>query len=110
MSIRQDDHVVTVPAQQQHCQGTHIISAINRKVFRSATQQIETGDFVLVDFDTSQDKLTFTKQTGKMIINEPVDDEKEEPQLAKSDAVGLPLPTASAAPQMSKSKGEQTDV
>lgn len=74
-----------------------------------ATQQVETGDFVMVDFDTGKDKLTFTKQTGKMIINEPVDDEKEEPQLAKSDAVGLPLPTASAAPQMSKSKGEQTD-
>jgi len=75
-----------------------------------ATQQVETGDFVMVDYDTGKDKLTFTKQTGKMIINEPVEDEKEEPQLAKSDAVGLPLPTASAAPQMSKSKGEQTDV
>jgi hypothetical protein len=62
------------------------------------------------DFDKGKDKLTFTKQTGKMIINEPVEDEKEEPQLAKTDAVGLPLPTASAAPQMSKSKGEQTDV
>jgi ATP-dependent Clp protease ATP-binding subunit ClpB len=75
-----------------------------------ATQQVETGDFVMVDFDKAKDKLTFTKQTGKMIINEPVEDEKEEPQLAKTDAVGLPLPTASAAPQMSKSKGEQTDV
>src|SRR5829696_10518649 len=73
-----------------------------------ATQQVETGDFVMVDFDKSKDKLTFTKQTGRMIINEPVE-EKDEPQLAKSDAVGLPLPTASAAPQMSKSKGEQTD-
>jgi ATP-dependent Clp protease ATP-binding subunit ClpA len=75
-----------------------------------ATQQVETGDFVKVDFDSRQDKLTFTKQSGKMIINEPVEDETEEPELAKSDAVGLPLPTASAAPQMSKSKGEQNDV
>ena len=64
----------------------------------------------MVDFDKGQDKLTFMKQSGKMIINEPAEEEREEPELAKSDAVGLPLPTASAAPQMSKSKGEQTDV
>ena len=75
-----------------------------------ATQQVETGDFVLVDFDTEKDKLTFTKQSGKMIINDVPEEETDETPLVKSDAVGLPMPTASAAPQMSKSKGEQTDV
>lgn len=72
-----------------------------------ATQQVETGDFVIVDFDTDKERLTFTKQSGKMIVNEVVeDDEKDETPLAKSDAVGLPMPHASAAPQLSKSKGE----
>src|SRR5688500_6594290 len=68
-----------------------------------ATQQVETGDFVMVDFDKSKDKLTFTKQAGKMIINDVSDEEANETPLVKSDAVGLPMPTASAAPQMSKS-------
>lgn len=74
-----------------------------------ATQQVETGDFVLVDYDTEAQKLTFTKQAGKMIISDVPEEENDETPLAKSDAVGLPMPQASAAPQMSKSKGEQTD-
>jgi hypothetical protein len=71
-----------------------------------ATQQVETGDFVLVDFDTDKGQLNFTKQSGKMIISENADDHSDEEPLTKTDAVGIPLPTASAAPQMSKSKGE----
>src|SRR5215203_5989908 len=33
-----------------------------------ATQQVETGDFVAIDFDTETLLLNFTKQSGKMII------------------------------------------
>lgn len=71
-----------------------------------ATQQVETGDFVTVDFDTDKQMLNFTKQAGKMIISESNDDQSDGDLLTKYDAVGLPLPTASAAPAMSKSKGE----
>ena len=72
-----------------------------------ATQQVETGDYVIVDFDAEKDLLTFTKQSGKMIIADIPDYGRDgnEP-LISADAVGLPLPTASAAPVMSRSKGE----
>jgi ATP-dependent Clp protease ATP-binding subunit ClpB len=72
-----------------------------------ATEQVATGDVVTVDFDASKDALTFTKQAGKMIIADPQDeDDSTGGPRVSADAVGLPLPTASAAPQMSKSKGE----
>lgn len=74
-----------------------------------ATQQVETGDYVQVDYDTDAQKLTFTKQAGKMIISDAPEEESEEAPLVKSDAVGLPMPQASAAPQLSKSKGEQNE-
>ena len=59
-----------------------------------ATQQVETGDIVTVDFDEEEKKLVFSKQAGKMIVNE--NDEKvldDEPEV-KSDAVGMPMPQA----------------
>lgn len=71
-----------------------------------ATQQVETGDFVLVDFDTDKEALTFRKQSGKMIVSEGSEDSQEEETLVSADAIGMPIPRASAAPQMSKSKGE----
>ena len=71
-----------------------------------ATQQVETGDFVSVDFDNESQALFFTKQAGKMIISDVSEDNVEEEPLIKSDAIGVPLPATSAAPQMSKSKGE----
>ncbi|MFM9905105.1 MAG: AAA family ATPase [Pyrinomonadaceae bacterium] len=76
-----------------------------------ATEQVETGDFVMVDFDTEKDALMFTKQSGKMIIADVPgrDDESDEP-LVNADAVGLPLPQSQVAAGMSKSKGEQNDV
>ncbi len=75
-----------------------------------ATQQVETGDFVLIDYDKEKEGLIFTKHSGKLIVSETGSDEDEEKPLTKSDAVGAPLPQASAAPAMSKSKGENTDV
>lgn len=71
-----------------------------------ATQQVETGDFVSVDFDNESQALFFTKQAGKMIISDVSEDNVDEEPLLKSDAIGVPLPATSAAPQMSKSKGE----
>jgi len=74
-----------------------------------ATQQVETGDYVQVDYDSDAQKLTFTKQAGKMIISDAPEEDSEQAPLVKSDAVGLPMPQASAAPQLSKSKGEQNE-
>lgn len=75
-----------------------------------ATQQVETGDFVLVDFDKEKDSLVFTKHSGKLIVSESGLADDDEPTLTKSDAVGAPLPQASAAPAMSKSKGENNEA
>src|SRR6187401_497620 len=71
-----------------------------------ATQQVETGDFVKVDFDTSKDLLTFTKQSGKMIVADAAPETIDDEPLSSADAVGLPLPRAEAAAGLSKSKGE----
>ncbi len=75
-----------------------------------ATQQVETGDFVIVDFDEETRILAFTKHSGKMIISDSVDESLDETPLTKSDAVGIPLPQAQAASGLSKSKGENNDV
>jgi ATP-dependent Clp protease ATP-binding subunit ClpA len=74
-----------------------------------ATQQVETGDFVMVDFDEAKGSLIFRKQSGKMIVSEMVEEASQPETLANADAAGVPLPRASAAPQMSKIKGENTD-
>jgi ATP-dependent Clp protease ATP-binding subunit ClpB len=72
-----------------------------------ATEQVETGDLVIVDFDKEKESLIFSKQAGKMIVSDgPSDNDTPDEPLVSADAVGLPLPTASAAPQLSKSKGE----
>src|SRR5438874_10550436 len=75
-----------------------------------ATQQVETGDFVLVDFDETKDQLMFTKQSGKMIVADLSDEESddEEPS-ANADAAGVPLPRVQTAAERSKSKGENYD-
>src|SRR6187549_1819272 len=75
-----------------------------------ATEQVETGDFVKVDFDASKDVLTFTKQSGKMIIADVAPDNIDDEPLSSADAVGLPLPRAEAAAGLSKSKSENNDV
>lgn len=75
-----------------------------------ATQQVETGDFVMVDFDTEKEALIFTKHSGKMIVSDFTDETIDEKPLTKSDAVGAPLPQTQAASGMSKSKGEHNDV
>jgi ATP-dependent Clp protease ATP-binding subunit ClpA len=76
-----------------------------------ATQQVETGDFVVVDFDGEKDLLTFMKQSGKMIIADVRDDDTlDDEPLINADAVGMPLPQSQVATGMSKSKGENNDA
>ncbi len=60
-----------------------------------ATEQVSTGDLVVVDFDG--EKLTFAKQSGKMIVADVEDITIEDEPEQSSDAVGLPLPQAQAA-------------
>ncbi len=73
-----------------------------------ATEQVETGDLVTVDFDG--EKLIFSKQSGKMIINDGDEDLFDIEPEVKTDAVGLPLPQSQIAAGMSKSKGERNEV
>lgn len=75
-----------------------------------ATQQVETGDYVLIDFDKEKDGLIFTKHSGKLIVSDAGSTEEIEKPLTRSDAVGAPIPQVQAAPAMSKSKGENNDV
>jgi ATP-dependent Clp protease ATP-binding subunit ClpA len=72
-----------------------------------ATQQIETGDFVMVDFDEDRGALTFRKQSGKLIVNDSPEEPVDDTPIAMADAAGVPMPSASAAPQMSKVKDEE---
>jgi len=71
-----------------------------------ATQQVETGDLVLIDFDEDSKKLTFSKQSGKMIVSDAGDSTFDEELQRKSDAIGEPLPQAQAA---ASGKGENTE-
>jgi ATP-dependent Clp protease ATP-binding subunit ClpB len=75
-----------------------------------ATQQVETGDFVTIGFDSDKKTLTFRKQSGKMIVSDVPEEGSYDEPLVKSDAVGAPLPQTQAATGMSKSKGERNDV
>ncbi len=75
-----------------------------------ATQQIETGDFIMADFDEDKGALGFTKHSGKLIINDPSTSDEGDKPFTKSDAAGAPLPQTQAATGMSKSKSENNDV
>lgn len=73
-----------------------------------ATEQVSTGDLVEVDHDGTSDALRFTKQSGKMIIPDvPAERDDTDTPLVSADGIGLPLPSVAAAPQLSRSKGEE---
>lgn len=76
-----------------------------------ATQQIETGDLVLIDYDKEEDKLVFNKQSGGMIVSDYEEPEGVEELQGKSGSVGMPLPQAQAAAsgKGSKSNGENQE-
>ncbi len=65
-----------------------------------ATQQVETGDMVKIDFDEEQRKLIFSKQAGKMIVNDYDESVLEKEPETKSDAVGMPLPQTATSADM----------
>lgn len=75
-----------------------------------ASEQVETGDFVSVDFDKEKSLLEFTKQSGRMILSDFTEESIDEEPLTSADAAGVPLPQTQAASGMSKSKGENNDV
>src|SRR5438445_5203608 len=80
----------------------HLKRAVERFLVYSlsnlvATQQVETGDLVMVDFDDEKDLLMFTKQSGKMIIADIPEETIDEEPLTNADAVGMPLPHAQSA-------------
>lgn len=62
-----------------------------------ATEQVETGDLVTVDYDKPENKLTFSKQSGKMIVSETDDDLFEDELDEESKSAGVPIPQASTA-------------
>jgi ATP-dependent Clp protease ATP-binding subunit ClpB len=76
-----------------------------------ATEQVETGDLVTIDFDEANEKLTFAKQSGRMIVSEADGEMYRDELESKSDSIGLPLPQAQAAAtgKGSKSNGENTE-
>lgn len=76
-----------------------------------ATEQVETGDLVMVDYDDETKMLYFTKQSGKMIVSDAAErGTNDDEPLVSADGVALPLPSVAAAPVMSKSKGESDEV
>jgi ATP-dependent Clp protease ATP-binding subunit ClpB len=75
-----------------------------------ATEQVETGDLVMVDYDDETKMLYFTKQAGKLIVTENKSESDADAPLVSADGIGLPLPSVAAAPVMSKSKGESDEV
>ena len=76
-----------------------------------ATEQVETGDLVTIDFDEESSKLIFTKQSGKMIVSDSDSEIFDYEPETKSDAIGLPLPQAQAAAsgKGSKSNNENNE-
>ncbi len=77
-----------------------------------ATGQIGLGDLVQVDLGTVAGKLTFSKKSGGALIQEPpatVPD--EEPLIARSGSVGVPIPQAkeSKAARKGQGRGEKTE-
>jgi ATP-dependent Clp protease ATP-binding subunit ClpA len=72
-----------------------------------ATEQVETGDFVIVEFDAEQTKLLFSKQSRKMIVSDYEEDMLDDEPESKSDAVGRPLAEAHAA---ASGKGNKSNI
>lgn len=74
-----------------------------------ATEQVETGDYVLIDFDEKEEKMTFSKQSGKMIVSEAEDEIFDAAPAKKSGGVGMPMPQAQAATTTGKGGKSNND-
>jgi ATP-dependent Clp protease ATP-binding subunit ClpB len=62
-----------------------------------ATEQVETGDLVTVGLDKDTNILTFSKQSGKMIVSDTDDDYLEDELDEDVKSAGVSLPQASTA-------------
>src|SRR2546428_484793 len=75
-----------------------------------ATGQIGLGDLVQVDLGTVANKLTFSKKSGGALIQEiTAETPDEEPLIARSGSVGVPIPPAakeSKAARKGQGRGE----
>jgi ATP-dependent Clp protease ATP-binding subunit ClpB len=76
-----------------------------------ATEQIQTGDLVLVNFDMDNKALTFTKHDDAMIVAAVEESEPKAMVVGETvspEAVTLPLPQTSAAAQKAPVTGRIT--
>ncbi|MFV0388378.1 MAG: AAA family ATPase [Pyrinomonadaceae bacterium] len=74
-----------------------------------ATEQVETGDLVTIEFDRNEEKLLFSKESGRMIVAENEETEELIEPDEKSDAVGMPLPSASVGTEKTRTQTENQD-
>lgn len=69
-----------------------------------ATEQVETGDVVVIDFDAKTERLSFSKQAGRLLVGDVTEAPEDPPPASKSDAVGMPLPAAATGTEIGKGK------
>ncbi len=69
----------------------------------------EVGEEEEPEFDEEEEKLTFSKIEGKMIVTENEEEEINDEPETKSDAVGLPLPSAAVGTEKTKSQSENPE-
>jgi ATP-dependent Clp protease ATP-binding subunit ClpA len=63
-----------------------------------ATEQVSTGDLVVVDLDKTGERLSFSKREGSLLVHHPAETDGEEKQpRKKSDAASAGSPLAAAA-------------
>jgi ATP-dependent Clp protease ATP-binding subunit ClpA len=76
-----------------------------------ATDQVNEGDIVNVDFNDERGKLVFTKRSGGMLVSSlaPPKVETEDEPETKSGGASVPLPAAKAVTSKTKSRSEKSD-
>ena len=62
-----------------------------------ATEQVSTGDLVVVDLDKTGERLSFSKREGSLLVHHPAANDDEEKPRKKSDAASAGSPLAAAA-------------
>jgi ATP-dependent Clp protease ATP-binding subunit ClpB len=73
-----------------------------------ATEQVSTGDIVVVDFDKAGDRLSFSKREGKLLV-QPEGEEDPPKTRRKTDAAGAGTPLAAAATEAVRARKEKED-
>ncbi len=73
-----------------------------------ATEQVSTGDLVVVDMDKSGGKLSFSKTEGRLLV-QPSEDKPDEKSRRKSNAASAASPMAVAATEAVRARKEKDD-